>query len=348
MTLPFLDAESLASALPMIAAVDALEQALLAGLNPAADPARTAVSTPAGVLLVMPSSAGGDLAVKLVSVAPSNPGQGLPRVQGVLVLFDPVTLAPVALVDGIALTSLRTPAVSALAVRQLTPVTAHRLVVFGTGPQAEGHIAALKAVRPIDDVVVIGRDLGRAAALAERAGAPGMAVRVGSTDDVAEADLVVCATTAREPLFDGRLIPDGCCVIAVGSHEPNAREVDAVLVHQSRIIVEDVACALREAGDLIMAGVRADQLQTLGTLVRSGAAVPARTSSPSVSSSKIPSSTIPSSTVLSSAGSSSKPNPQPTTPFTTTLIKTVGMAWEDAVVAAAAVQRWTAARTADR
>jgi ornithine cyclodeaminase/alanine dehydrogenase-like protein (mu-crystallin family) len=320
--------------LPVIAAVDALERALLAGLDPAADPARTALRNPAGELLVMPSSAGPDLAVKLISVAPGNPGRGLPRVQGVLVLFDPVTLAPIALVDGIALTALRTPAVSALAVRHLTPAHAHRLVVFGTGPQAEGHIAALKAVRPIDDVVVIGRDPGRAESLAERAGAPGMTVRVGSTHDVADADLVVCATTAREPLFDGRLVRDGGCVIAVGSHEPVAREVDDALVQRSRIIVEDVDSALREAGDLILAGIRAGQLQTLGALIRGGAGV---------QGTGVQGGAGAESSASSSSDSSSKISSGPTTTFSTTLVKTVGMAWEDAVVAAAAVQRWTAA-----
>jgi ornithine cyclodeaminase len=306
MTLPYLDAESLAAALPMAAAIDALERALTGGLDPSADPARTVIDAPAGQLLVMPSSAAaGHLAVKLVSVAPNNAERGLPRVQGVLVLFDSTTLAPLALIDGIALTTLRTPAVSALAVRRLAAPDARRLVVFGTGPQAEGHIRAIREVRPtIEEIVVVGGDADRAAAFAERQGG----ARVGTPADVADADVVVCATTAREPLFDGRLIRDGCCVVAVGSHEPTACEVDAALVHRSRVVVEEVAAALREAGDLVLAGVRPQDLLTLRDLVSLDLAT-----------------TTPGPTFT---------DPRPS------LVKTVGMAWEDAVVAAAALAAW--------
>lgn len=299
MTLPYLDAEALASALPITAAVDALERALLRGLDPGADPPRTALHTGAGQLLLMPSAASGDVGVKLVSVAPGNPARGRPRIQGVFVLFDAATLAPVALVDGIALTALRTPAVSALAVRNLAAAGARRLVVFGSGAQAAGHVAALRAVRPIAEVVIVGRDSGRAEALAMRCRASGLAARGGSTREVAGADIVVCATTAREPLFDGGLVGDGTCVVAVGSHEPTAREVDASLVHRAWVVVEDVPTALREAGDLVLAGASPQDLTSLADLVNQRLAP--REDRPS-------------------------------------LVKTVGMAWEDLVVAAAAVE----------
>lgn len=299
MTLPYIDAEALAAALPMTAAIDALEQALLGGLDTSADPPRMVVTADAGQVLLMPSASGHQIGVKLVSVAPGNPARGQPRIQGVFVLFDPATLAPVALIDGIALTSLRTPAVSALAVRHLATADARLLVVFGSGPQAEAHVAALRAIRPIDEVVIVGRDQARAEALASRCREGNITVRCGSADAVAQADIVVCATTSREPLFDGQLVRDGACVVAVGSHEPTAREVDASLVRRSRLVVEDVATALREAGDLILAGAAPEDLHTLGDLV---------------------------------ARRVSTQDGRPT------LVKTVGMAWEDAVVAAAAVQ----------
>jgi ornithine cyclodeaminase len=80
-----------------------------------------------------------------------------------------------------------------------------------------------------------------------------VAAEAGTAGDVATADVVVCATSAAEPLFDGRLVRDGACVVAVGSHEPGRRELDAELVGRSLVVVEDPAAALREAGDVVQA-----------------------------------------------------------------------------------------------
>ena len=157
---PFFGADEVAR-MPFAAAVDALERALLDGLDPETDPPRSAFATEAGELLLMPSSWAGAAGVKLATVAPANPERGLPRIQGVYVLFDGATLAPSALVDGIALTSLRTAAVSALAVRRLAPTGASRLLVFGSGPQAWSHVMALREARPLERVDVVARDRAR-------------------------------------------------------------------------------------------------------------------------------------------------------------------------------------------
>jgi ornithine cyclodeaminase/alanine dehydrogenase-like protein (mu-crystallin family) len=125
MTLPLLDL----AGVTVVEAVDALEAALAGGLDPEAAPPRVSVPVGDGELLVMPAAVGGHAAVKLVTVGPREP-----RVQGVCVVFDASTLAAVALVDGIALTNLRTAAVSALAVRRLAAPDARRLVVLGRGP----------------------------------------------------------------------------------------------------------------------------------------------------------------------------------------------------------------------
>ena len=267
MSLPFLDP----AALSVAAAADALEGALAAGLDPEAGPPRTIVPAGEGELLVMPAAFGPVAAVKLVTVGPTEP-----RVQGICVVFDAATLAPVALVDGIALTNLRTPAVSLVAVRRLAAPGARRLVVFGRGPQARAHAEALG----LDEVEFVGRDDPRRDEL------------------VAAADVICCCTTAREPLFDGSLVADHACVVAIGSHEPAARETDDALAARATVVVESRASALREAGDVIAAieaGVLADgELVTLRDLV-DGAEIPA--------------------------------GPR--------LFKSTGMAWEDAVVAGA-------------
>ncbi|MDO8390845.1 MAG: ornithine cyclodeaminase family protein [Actinomycetota bacterium] len=260
--LPWLDAERIAALMSMRDAVDVIETALVAGLDTSADPARVVVPVAHGQLLLMPSQSLDAVGVKLASVAPGNAALGLPRIQAVYVLFDPVRLTPIALLDGVALTSLRTPAMSAVAVRHLAPAGAGRLVVFGSGPQAAGHVEAVRAVRDVRDVVIVGRDQDRAAALASAVGG-----RVGSVADVARADIVVCATSASEALFDGALVGDGACVIAVGSHEPHVRELDEALMHRANVVVEDVGAALREAGDVILAGLGADRLTPISDVV---------------------------------------------------------------------------------
>jgi len=305
--LPFLDAAAVA-ALSQREAVDALEAALRAGLDPDADPPRQAVRTGAGEILIMPSASRGAAGVKLVTVAPANPQRGLPRIQGVYALFDPATLAPAALVDGIALTNLRTAAVSALAVRHVAAPGARRLLVFGTGAQGWAHVGALRAVAPgLEYVDVVARDRARLDAFVARVrGEHGLDARASTPDAARDADLIVCATTAREPLFDGALVRADATVVAIGSHEPGAREVDETLAGAATVVVESRGSALREAGDVIAAieagALDADALVPLAALVR-GEAAPA--------------------------------------PGRPRLFKSTGMAWEDLVVAAAVHARAT-------
>ncbi|MEA2467005.1 MAG: hypothetical protein QOJ57_1131, partial [Thermoleophilaceae bacterium] len=165
--------------LPVTAAMKAIGSALADGLDPAAESPRRSVDwSPAGQLLVMPALHGRYAGVKLASVAE----HALPRIKGVYVLWDADTLAPIALMDGAALTLLRTPAVSALAAKHLARPDSRRLVVFGTGPQARAHEQALRAELPIEHVDVVGRG-----------GDPSAVVR--------DADVVCCCTTARDPVF---------------------------------------------------------------------------------------------------------------------------------------------------
>ena len=107
--------------------------------------------------------------MKVATVAPGNPALGLERIQGVYLLMDAETLSVVATIDGTALTTLRTPALSAAAARPPRAGPGRPLVVFGSGPQAWGHIQALATIRDLGRVSIVGRDRDRAAALAARA-----------------------------------------------------------------------------------------------------------------------------------------------------------------------------------
>ncbi|MER7519628.1 ornithine cyclodeaminase family protein [Streptomyces sp. NPDC126499] len=249
-----MDAPAVARLLPPAGAVDALAEVLREGLDPERCPQRTAMPVPAGELLLMPAAWGARAGVKIAGVAPGNPAAGLPRITGGYLLLDGPTLRPLALLDGAALTALRTPAVSALAIRHLTSAERPlRMVLFGSGPQAYGHLAAVRAVREVAEAVVVARDPDRGRRLVAHARSLGVPqARTGTAGDVAGADLVVCCTTARTPLFDGRLVAPGATVVAVGSHEPGARETDTALVRRSSVWVESRAAALREAGDLLV------------------------------------------------------------------------------------------------
>jgi ornithine cyclodeaminase/alanine dehydrogenase-like protein (mu-crystallin family) len=252
--LPYLDEQTIFGLVSWRDAVAAIERVLLDGLDPAEVPQRSIVDVDHGQLLLMPGTTPTGVGVKLGTVAPGNPEQGLPRIQAVYVLYDPVTLTIAALLDGTALTTLRTPAVSAAAVEHLAVPSARRLVVFGSGPQAWGHVEAIRAVRPVSEVVVVARQREGVDRLVGTLAGTGVVARAGTAEDVATADVVVCATTARTPLFDGDLLPSHACVVAVGSHEPDVRELDATVLRRAgRVVVEDVAVAMREAGDVIQA-----------------------------------------------------------------------------------------------
>ena len=268
--LDVLDAAAVGALLRPRDAVRAVEDALRAGLDPSVTPPRSAVSTAQGELLLMPAAGADAVGVKVVSVAPGNAGRGLPRIQGVYVLFDEATLTPQAVLDGAALTTLRTPAVSVAAVRRALEYRQRplRTVVFGAGPQGVGHLRTLADTLPPSsgqgpalDATVVVRDVSGAVlpaldgVSARLAGAGSEAVGAA----LAEADVVVCATTARRPLFPADAVADTAVVVAVGAHELEAWEVEPALAVRAQVVVEDRATALREAG-VVHAAVAAGEL----------------------------------------------------------------------------------------
>jgi ornithine cyclodeaminase len=288
----------------MPAAIDALHAAFAAELPEA--PLRSHVDTERGSLLLMPAWGRAGVGVKLVTLTGSNPGRGLPFIHALYVLFDAETQAPVATIDGAALTALRTAAVSGVATRLLAREDATRLVLFGAGVQATSHLDAMRAVRPVEEVVVVSRGAERAAALVERAGAGGLHARVGEPSDVSGADLVCTCTTSERPVVEGERLAAGVHVNAIGAYVATMRELDTEAVRRSKVVVDTREAALAEAGDLLIplgegAIGREHVLADLAELVR-GADV--RTSADDV-----------------------------------TLFKAVGVAFEDLIVARAAVDR---------
>ena len=204
----------------------------------------------------MPAQSASSVGVKLATVAPGNPARGLPRISAAYVLFDAATLRPTHLLDGVALTNLRTPAVSVAAILPWLDLIDEplRVVAFGGGPQGLGTSRPLlPSMRsPCPPWWSGNRTASSCRSLWPR-------TQVLAADDprvarlLGDAHFVACATTARTPLFDSRLLGGRAVVVAVGSHEPDAREVDSAFCARARVIVEDRQTALRECGDVIQA-----------------------------------------------------------------------------------------------
>jgi ornithine cyclodeaminase/alanine dehydrogenase-like protein (mu-crystallin family) len=273
-----IDATQVRERLPMIAAIDALERTIASSGIPDG-PARMHLEEAGQLLLVMPSLVTGWAGVKLITIDPDNPSRGVPIINGVYTLFAPPSLEPVAVIDGRALTELRTAAVSGLATRHLARPDASKLVIFGAGAQGRSHLLAMAAVRDLEEVrIVAPRPESVASFLAFAAEHLDVPVFAGTADDVADADLVCTCTSSSTPVFDGTLLPPGAHVNAIGAYTPHMQEIDPTAVAGSRVVVETRDAALSEKGDLLQAeaagGWRRDEIVAdLSELLRDGVTV---------------------------------------------------------------------------
>lgn len=225
-----------------------------------------------GLALTMPAALAGasSYSVKIVSVAPANPAAGLPLITATVLLIDASTGELLALIDGTALTALRTGAAGGVAARALCRPAAARAALFGAGAQARTQLRALAAVRPIREVRLVTRERAHAVAFQEWAaaepGLDGIAVQPSSSAQaVAGADVVVTATSSRTPVFAGAALPAGVHLTAVGSYTPQMRELDDDTLRGARIVVDQRAGALAEAGEL--QGLGPDDVVELGEVL---------------------------------------------------------------------------------
>jgi ornithine cyclodeaminase/alanine dehydrogenase-like protein (mu-crystallin family) len=250
-TLPYLDADELFRLVPLTDALDALRACFISAPSHVD---RVHCRAGGGEFLVMPAATGDAAGVKLVGIQPANPARGLPIIQGVYVLFAMRIGQPVALLDGAALTTLRTPMISALATDALARADARSVGIIGTGPQAIAHVRAMRVVRPdIDRVVVAGRTAENVARVVEELVSTGESAVAASYPEAAACDIVCAATRADVALFGLADVRPGTHINLVGSYRLDLREVAADLVAGATVAVDDVAAARAEAGDLHLA-----------------------------------------------------------------------------------------------
>jgi ornithine cyclodeaminase/alanine dehydrogenase-like protein (mu-crystallin family) len=263
MTLPFFTAEDIRRALPMREAIEAMRAAFIAFSEGRAHiPQRLSISIPEqeGITLVMPGYVPPDaLGLKVVSVFPRNPARGLPTLSALVVMLDPETGAPAALLDGAFLTAWRTGAASGLATDLLARPDAESLALIGAGAQARTQLLAVAAVRSLRRVRVYSRTHARAQALIEEMqGQEGIPqdIAVAPTPEaaVAEADIVCTATNSSVPVFDGQALRPGTHINAIGSFTLEMRELDEETFRRAaRVVVDSRAAALAEAGEVVWA-----------------------------------------------------------------------------------------------
>jgi len=193
--------------------------------------------------MVRPASCG----IKWVNVHPANPRRGLPTVMAMILLNDPATGAPLAVMDGLLITKFRTAAAGAVAAARLSPRTAATVGLVGCGAQADAQLDALKAVRPIRTVNVWGYRPGEARAFCARAARRlGLALRPVPTVEacVRGAELVVTLTPSRRPLIRRSWLSPGAHVNAIGADAPGKQELDPAILRDAVVVVDERAQAI--------------------------------------------------------------------------------------------------------
>jgi len=256
MKLRVLTEGDLRRALDMPGAIEAVRAGFCAlSAGGAEIPLRQQLRGGSTALLSMPGWLGAptSLGAKLVTVAPDNRTRSLPAIHALVALMDPVTGEPRAVMDGEWLTALRTGAGTGVAAELLSPPDADVLAVVGAGPQARTQIEAVAAVRELKEIRIHSRSGTSAERLARELAGEGVhGVRVAPTSAEATrgARIVATATDSLEPVLNHAALESEVLVCAVGGYRRDMQEVPSAFTARARVVVDQVAGALREAGDV--------------------------------------------------------------------------------------------------
>jgi thiomorpholine-carboxylate dehydrogenase len=233
--------------------VRALEQVLIDfSAGRIQQPVRTVLRLPErnGWFAVMPAVLSDVMGAKLVTVYPGNAGRGLSTHLAMIELFSSHTGEPLAVMDGRLITEMRTAAVSAIATKLLAPREARVLAILGSGIQARSHLAALRPARPFEEIRVWSRTLEHASRFAKENNVVAMPTVEAA---VHGADVIVTVTIAEDPILRGKWLKPDAYVNAVGAVGPDRREVDEEVM-KGTIMVESREAAMKESGDILLAG----------------------------------------------------------------------------------------------
>jgi len=276
----FLDRQDVVALLPITDCIAAVERAFAAFANGElpAGPGVLGAHVPDGGFHVKTAALGaapGYFAAKINANFPGNPDRhGLPTIQGMIGLFDTANGRPLALLDSIEITILRTAAASAIAARHLARAGAATLAICGCGTQGRAHLRALKHVRRIQHVLAYDRDPLRALQFVKQMTAE-TKLEIEPIEELAGAipasDICVTCTPAREPLIGPDDIRPGQFIAAVGADSEEKQELRPEVLRRSLVVVDIVeqAASIGELHHAITAGLMraADVHADLGQLV---------------------------------------------------------------------------------
>jgi len=210
-----------------------------------------------GSISFMPSylPESGALATKIISIYPRNPEKGLPTTVAWIVVNDPETGMIEALLDGTYLTAMRTGAVTGVAARYLAPKDTRVAAVIGCGVQGKTQAMAVAEACELETIRLFDLSDERMRRFAEEMG-PKLGVDIvpssSGAEAVADADVVVTATTSKNPVLRREWLGDRVHVSAIGAFYPDWRELDTATVSEAKVVVDSREAIMEEAGDILI------------------------------------------------------------------------------------------------
>ena len=239
-------------------------------------PQRLHIDHEENTLLLMPCFTKDCFGTKLVTLFPGNPEKHIPVLNGIMVLNDAQTGVPLALLNGAALTALRTAAVGAVSIRHLAPDNTQIVGIIGAGVQGFYQALAACTTRHLTDIFIYDLYLEKASALRDKLSEMIPNVKLHQADCVEDllekSQVVITATNSLEPVLpDKEELLVGKHFVGIGSYKPNMREFPRALFNMLKTVFIDTEHALHESGDLIVPlqnnWIRQEQVMTLGRLL---------------------------------------------------------------------------------
>ena len=257
-----LNAAEVRKALPMNEAIEAMKQAYASlSSGTAVVPLRTRLPIPdsEALSLFMPafvnSQDGNAMAVKVVSLFPSNPARGLAYIQAAVLVLDPETGRAIALLEGSSLTAIRTGAAGGAAIDLLARPESKVVAIFGAGAQGRTQLEAACTARKLETAFLVDPNPEKAQVFAREIQETGMLddIRVvqSAREALETADIICTATTSTKPVFADQDLKAGTHISAVGSYTPDMQEAPAETLQRAKLFVDSRSASLEEAGDLI-------------------------------------------------------------------------------------------------